>query len=161
MVCGDVRYVKVYFYDGNDKKEIVMDNLIFRKIWQDENLIELKISANCEFVLAYQNCYIHDMILEKISEEIQNYVVNYNSPCYLEFGQKKGNYTQAFSMYLLPLETSGHTKIEVDIEIADNDARSHRCCFYIKSELGLIERLGLSLKGLVTASCGEEIRLNE
>ncbi len=101
------------------------------------------------------------MILEKISEEIQNYVVNYNSPCYLEFGQKKGNYTPAFSMYILPLDTSGHTKIEVDIEIADNDARSHRCCFYIKSELGLIERLGLSLKGLVTASCGEEIRLNE
>lgn len=161
MMCGDVRYVKVYFYDDNDKKGIVMDNLIFKKIWQDENLIELKVSANSEFVSAYQNCYIHNMLLEKISEEIQNYVVNYNSPCYLEFGQKKGNYTPAFSMYILPLETSGHTKIEVDIEIADNDARSHRCCFYIKSELGLIERLGLSLKGLVTASCGEEIRLNE
>ena len=40
MMCGDVRYVKVYFYDDNDKKGIVMDNLIFKKIWQDENLID-------------------------------------------------------------------------------------------------------------------------
>ena len=64
-------------------------------------------------------------------------------------------------MCILPLDTSGHMKIEVDIEIADNDARSHRCCFYVKSDLGLVERLGLSIKSLVTAPCGEEISLNK
>ncbi|MDE7258755.1 MAG: hypothetical protein K2N77_05900 [Lachnospiraceae bacterium] len=78
----------------------------------------------------------------------------------MEFGKKEGNYTPAFSMCILPVDTSGHMQVEVDIEIADNDTRTHRCCFYVKSELGLIERLGISLKNLVTALEGETVLLN-
>ncbi|MCM1088475.1 MAG: hypothetical protein NC419_09980 [Muribaculaceae bacterium] len=44
--------------------------------------------------------------------------------------------------------------MEVDIEIADNDMRSHRCCFYVKSELGLIEQLGMALEELITGQDG-------
>ena len=126
-----------------------MDNIIFEKIWQDDSLIELKISADSEFASAHQSCYIQDKNLEEIAETICNFVDNYNEACYLEFGKKEGNYTPAFSMCMLPVDTSGHVKIEVDIEIADNDMRSHRCCFYVKSELGSIERLGMTLKKLI------------
>lgn len=136
-----------------------MDNIIFEKIWQDENLIELKISANSEFVSAYQRCYIQDNILAEIVEKICNYVGNYNENCYLEFGKKEGNYTPAFSMCILPADMSGHVKIEVDIEIADNDTRSHRCCFYVNSELGLIEKLGMALKKLIIEQEGCEVSL--
>lgn len=55
-------------------------------------------------------------------------------------------------MFRLAYETSGHAKVEVDIEITDNNSRSHRCRFYVKSELGLIEQLGISLKNLITTS---------
>ena len=34
-----------------------MDNIIFEKIWQDNELIELKISAKSEFVSASQCVY--------------------------------------------------------------------------------------------------------
>lgn len=137
-----------------------MDNIIFRKIWQDDNLIELRISANSEFVSAYQSCYIQDKRLEEITEIIYDFVDNYNNVCYLEFGKKEGNYTPAFSMCILPADMSGHVMIEVDIEIADNDTRSHRCCFYVKSELGLIERLGKALKKLIIEPEGCEVALN-
>lgn len=137
-----------------------MDNIIFEKVWQDGNLIELKILANAEFVSAYQCCYIQDTMLQRISERIHDYTKNYGESCYLEFGQKEGNYTPAFSMYILPAENSGHIKIEVDIEIQDNDIRSHRCNFYVKSELGLIERLGCKLKDLIIAPEGDEVYLN-
>lgn len=70
----------------------------------------------------------------------------YQEACYLEFGHKEGNYTTAFSMKLLPADVQGHVKIEVDIEIDDNDTRSHRCCFYVNSELGLVEQMGKTLK---------------
>lgn len=63
-------------------------------------------------------------------------------------------------MCILPADISGHVKIEVDIEIADNETRSHRCCFYVKSELGLIEQLRLSLKNLITESDGSEVSLS-
>ncbi|MCI9127983.1 MAG: hypothetical protein HFG28_12560 [Eubacterium sp.] len=136
-----------------------MDNIIFEKIWQDQNLIELKISANSEYVSAYQSCYIQDKNLEEIAEKLCYFVENYTVDCYLEFGKKEGSYTPAFSMYLLPANMSGHVKIEVDIEIADNDTRSHRCCFYIKSELGLIEKLGIALKDLITDQEGSKVSL--
>lgn len=62
-------------------------------------------------------------------------------------------------MCLLPADWSGHVKIEVDVEIADNDTRDHRCCFYVNSELGLIEQLGMSLKDLITEQVGYEVCL--
>lgn len=72
-----------------------MDNITFEKIWQEENLIELKISANSEFVSAYQSCYIQDKELEKIADKIHYFVENYSETCYLEFGKKEGNDTPA------------------------------------------------------------------
>lgn len=136
-----------------------MDNITFEKIWQDESLIELKICASSEFVSAYQNCYIQDKSLEQIADKICYFVENNEESCYLEFGKKEGNYTPAFSMCLLPADMLGHVKIEVDIEIADNDMRSHRCCFYVNSELGLIEQLGISLKSLIIEQEGIKIFL--
>lgn len=137
-----------------------MDNIVLKKIWQDENLFELKISANSEFVTVYQSCYVQDKMLQEISIKICDYVNDFSQSCYLEFGKKEGNYTPAFSIYILPADTFGHVKLEVDIEIADNDTRSHRCCFYVKSELGLIEQFGIALKDLVTEPIGTEVSLN-
>ena len=136
-----------------------MDNIIFEKIWQDDNLIELKISASSEFATAYQSCYIQDERLDEIADRICGYAESYNEACYLEFGKKEGNYTPAFSMCILPADVFGHIKIEVDIEIADNDTRVHRCCFYVESELGLVERLGKNLKRLITEPEGCEVSL--
>lgn len=67
------------------------DNIIFEKVWQDDSLIELKISANSEFVSAYQSCYIQDKELIEIAKMICGFVGNYNESCYLEFGKKEGN----------------------------------------------------------------------
>ncbi len=136
-----------------------MDNIILKKVWQDGTIIELEISANSEFVSAYQNCYIEDKALLEISEKMCNYIENYDTACYLEFGKKEGNYTPAFSMYILPADMHGHVKIEVDVEIADNETRSHRCCFFVNSELGLVEQLGKSLEKLISGLEGVEISL--
>ncbi|MBD5526433.1 MAG: hypothetical protein HDR04_18945 [Lachnospiraceae bacterium] len=76
-----------------------MDNIIFKKVWQDDNLIELEIS-----------------------NRIQKYIDNCNEPCYLEFGKKEGNYTPAFSMCILLADTFGHVQVEVDIEIIVKNA---------------------------------------
>lgn len=117
-----------------------MDNIIFEKLYIDGNLIELRISASSTFVSAYQNCYVDDSALKEMTDKVLNYVVHYDKSCYLEFGEKEGNYAPAFSMCILPASVTGHLKIEVDIEIDDNNKRCHRCCFYVNSELGLIEK---------------------
>lgn len=72
-----------------------MDNIIFEKVWQDNNLIELKISASCEFVSAYQSCYIEDKKLEEIAGQICVFAKNFNESCYLEFGKFANHHLKA------------------------------------------------------------------
>ena len=57
-----------------------------------------------------------------------------------------------------PIDNHGHVKIEVDMEIADNDRRAHRCCFYVSCELGQIERFGQSLVSLISED--EEVKVS-
>lgn len=136
-----------------------MDNIIFERIWKDSNIIELKVMANSEYINVFQNCYVDDVILENATDKIHNYIANFNEECYLEFGNKIGNYTPAFSLKILPCDNFGHVKIEVDIEIADNDRREHRCCFYVSCELGQLERFGRSLKSLISDNEGIKVSL--
>jgi len=138
-----------------------MDNILFEKIWEDESIIELKITAISNFVTAYQTCYIQEQGIHDISNQISEYVNDYTKNCYIQIGNKEGNHTPAFSMNILSSDLSGHSKIEVDLEIADNDDRSHRCIYYVKGELGAIERLGMCLNKLCSGSIGEEVSLFE
>ena len=104
---------------------------------------------------------IYKKKLINISEKILN-INNYkNNNCYLEFGIKTGNYTPAFSMNILPVDVYGHLKIEVDIEIEDNDERRNRCLFYVNSDLGYVERFGYSLKESVEKDDEIEVVLHD
>lgn len=138
-----------------------MNNIVFEKVWQDDDLIELKILAESEFVTAYQKCYIQKIDLEEASNKIAKYSKEYSKDQYIEMGHKEGNYTPAFSMNILKADMSGHLKIEVDIEIADITNRSHRCQYFVESELGAIERLGINLVKLASADIGFKVSLYE
>ena len=133
---------------SNKRGEEIMNNIIFENIWRDDNLIELKITCISEYVTAYQTCYIENKELHIIGERISQYSFEHTKGCYLEFGKKEGNFTPAFSMKLLPADSLGHVKVEVDVEIFDNDKREHRCCFYVFTELGLIDDLGMTIRNI-------------
>ena len=135
-----------------------MDNIIFVRLWKDSNIIELKVMASSEYINVFQSCYVEDVLLENAADKINNYIENPDEVCYLEFGNKTGYYTPAFSLSILPSDNHGHVKIEVDMEIADNDRRAHRCCFYVSCELGQIERFGQSLVSLISED--EEVKVS-
>ena len=138
-----------------------MNNIVFEKVWQDDDLIELKILAESEFVTASQKCYIQQSDLEKVSKKIVKYSKEFTENEYIELGNIEGNYTPAFAMLLLKTEISGNLKIEVDLEVADIDNRSHRCRYFVESELGAVERLGINLMKLASASVGNKVSLCE
>lgn len=135
-----------------------MDNIIFERLWKDSNIIELKVMASSEYINVFQSCYVEDVLLENAADKINNYIENPDEVCYLEFGNKTGYYTPAFSLSILPSDNHGYVKIEVDMEIADNDRRAHRCCFYVSCELGQIERFGQSLVSLISED--EEVKVS-
>ncbi len=137
-----------------------MDNLIFKKIWQDEDLLELNIIGVCDYVKAHQDCYIS----KKDLEELANKIKKINDTCekiYLEFGKKDGDYTPAFSLLIMPKNKNGHIKIEVDMEINDIETRTHRCMFFVNTELGMLEKFSEKMKRIKDFEIGKMICLNE
>lgn len=137
-----------------------MDNLILKKIWQDEDLLELNIIGMCDYVKAHQDCYISKKDLEKLANEIKK-INDTSEKIYLEFGKKDGDYTPAFSLLIMPKNKNGHIKIEVDMEINDIETRTHRCMFFVNTELGMLERFGEKLKRIKDFEIGRMICLNE
>lgn len=135
-------------------------NLIFEKVWEDGDVIELKILAISEYVNVFQFCYVEKYFLNEVSTRILEYIKNKDKECYIEFGKKEGNFTPAFSMKFLASDNCGHVTIEVDLEIADNDSRRHRCCFYINSELGAIESFAKNIYMLSAKKIGATLNLN-
>ncbi|MBO6119570.1 MAG: hypothetical protein J6P02_03825 [Lachnospiraceae bacterium] len=117
-----------------------MDNIILKKIYTDNELIEIEVIANNDFINARQTSYVNEEVLKDIIKNINNYLKLNDSSCYIEVGNKKGKCTPAFSMEFMKPNMYGHIIIEMDMEICDNEERNHRCKFYVKSEIGLVER---------------------
>ena len=138
-----------------------MDNIIIEKMWHDVELIEIKMVFRTEFVNVYQYCYVSESDWEKNVDRIFQYIAEPRTEIYTEYGNKSGNYTPAFSMLFLPLDANGHVKIEMDIEIADNNIRAHRCSFYVDTEIGLLEQFAYKMQMLLKGEDGYEIKLIE
>lgn len=137
-----------------------MDNICIKKIWEDEGLIELFVIAQSKFATIKQTCYISTDDLKNNSDIIKIYIQS-NVQTYVEFGKIEGNYSPAFSMKLYPCDDYGHLAIEVDMEIADNKTRAHRCKLFVNTELGMIERFGNNLKSIIEMEIDNWIYLHD
>lgn len=126
-----------------------MENIKIEKVYEDYDMIEIKISLEAEYINLFQFCYIQSGNLASIGNKILNYSFEPKDELYVEFGVKNGNYTPAFSLLFFPASINGKVKIEADMEIADDSnediRRKHRASFYVYTELGLVENLGKDL----------------
>ncbi len=138
-----------------------MDNIIIEKVWQEANLLELKVTASSQYVKVFQFCYVSKEQLDCLANEIRLYIYDSKEGFYWETGPKNGNSPGALSLNILPAKITGHIMIEIDIEIEDNFTRAHRCVFYVESELGLLEKFEKRINHLKDRDFNLEIRLNE
>lgn len=135
------------------------NNITFEKVWADDTLMEIKIIAISKFSISHQMCYIDENSIKKMIDKIRLYLADHSQNVYIEFGEKEGNYTPAFSFELKRADVRGHVKIEVDIEIDDIVDRSHRCKYFVESELGAIERFSQKALNFYESEIGTIISL--
>ena len=140
-----------------------MDNINIKKIWSDNELnSEIIIIAKSEYVNIMQQSYISQSESIDIGKQIILYSQsNGKEDLYVEFGIKSGNYTPAFSMKFLKLDNLGHINIEIDMEIDDNEERLHRCMFYVKSDLGSIEKMGNFILNISKSKIGTDFYIHD
>ena len=47
-----------------------MDDLIFKKIWEDETMFEMNITLQTHYLIVNQNFYMTEKIVEELSHDI-------------------------------------------------------------------------------------------
>ena len=116
------------------------DNIIIEKIGDDYNFFEAKIQCSSEIITATNKVYIANDRLDLLQNELTKFLNDRKTVnTYWESGEK-GNETTACTSFLFSkLDTQGHIRIEVFMELDDGGKYSvHNCCFYLNTEIGLL-----------------------
>lgn len=139
-----------------------MDNIIFTKIWQDNDVIELKAVCSSSVVTVKSKIYVSASLLDELSCRIKQFLAG-NSEEGLWANEEKGNTSTAcLSLRFFKKDTLGHILIEVFAEIDDGaDYTEHNCCFFVSTEYGLLMNFCEKLVRLKNHSVGYEIQLND
>ena len=122
------------------------DNITLRKIWQDDDVIELTVVCSSPIITATSEIYVSDSLIDEL----------------IWANEERGDASTAcVSFRFFREDALGHIAIEVFAELDDGgDYSKHNCCFFVRTEYGLLMNFCDHLDQLKNGSVGCEIRLN-
>lgn len=137
------------------------DNIILRKMWQDNELIQLNVICCSQVAVARTVIYVSDALIDDLTYQIRQFIDG-NIKEGLWANEDKGNDTAAcVSLRFLNKDKKGHILIEVFMELNDGgDYSKHNSCFFVNTEYGLLMNFCENLVQLKKASVDSEIQLN-
>jgi len=144
------------------------DNIEIERVWQETDFFMVKITCSSEVIKAITQTYITDEGIDELANLIGRFIYDYvednnESPeNYLwETGEKGDQSTAYVSMRFVRKDSLGHIQIEVYLELDDGGSFSkHNCCFYVETELGLLESFGKRLGRLKEQQIGTRVALS-
>jgi hypothetical protein len=126
-----------------------MDNISFKKVWVDPDFYEIEIRAKSECIGAMVRSYTTTSAIQELASHLVSFPKMQDDRYLWENGTKGDDTTPFVSLELRCEDKRGHVVIEVYMEIDDGATYStHNCCFYIKTEVGLLNSFGKSLLSL-------------
>ena len=139
-----------------------MKNFIkIEKIWQDDDFFEVEIICSSEIITASTRVYITEESIDSLSSQIKKFFSGIIGTCFWENGEKGDGTTTYISLEISKKDKFGHILIEVYMELNDGgDFSKHNCCFYIETELGLLDRFNSNLATLKEPQIGIQVVLN-
>lgn len=138
------------------------DYIDINKIWQDNELIQLKIICSSEVITATAKIYVSNNLIDDLIYQIKQFLRGKVIESFWA-NEEKGDYSTAcVSLRFLHKDKLGHILIEVFMELDDGgDYSSHNCCFYINTEIGLLTRFCEKLPLIKQEQIGVKVTLNE
>ena len=137
-----------------------MMQLSIERIWEDKSFFEIEISAKSEFVCAKVRSYTTEESIKALASSIESFPKNDNDRYLWENGTKGDGFPPFVSLEFWCKDRRGHIMIEVYMEIDDGASYNrHNCCFYIETEIGLLNDFGSSLISLCEKGIGRKVTL--
>ncbi len=139
-----------------------MDKLYFKRIWEDQDFFELEIKAETQIICSSVNTYTMNESIDELSEKLEIFLSLNKDHVFWENGTKGNDFTPYISLSICKKDDYGHILIEVYMELDDGgDLSRHNCCFYVETEIGLLDNFRRSLKFLKEPGVGNCIVLND
>lgn len=137
------------------------DNIILSKIWQDDDVIELKVVCSSSVATITSKIYVSDPLIDELICQIEQFLDGNNEEGLWANEDKGNDSTACVSLRFFRKDKLGHIVIEVFAELDDGgDYAEHNCCFFVGTEYGLLMNFCESLVQLKKNPVGYEIQLN-
>ena len=140
----------------------ILDNIILRTEWFDETekFCEIRLDCETKYLTIYQVCYIFEEKMSKVNIVMDEYIKNPHQMKEIIFGDDSEGGSGYFSFLLTPINLKEELKIEVDMEIADNENSLHRCKFFINTQLENLKYFRNNLPRIFLKNSNIEIKLH-
>ena len=99
------------------------DNIIFRKVWEDDCLTELRVTCTSSAASVISNIYVSDDSINELICKIRQFLYskdNDETSSWTSIGSEDGS-VACVSLRFLKKDTLGHIAVEVFAEIDDGD----------------------------------------
>ena len=143
------------------EKRYIKNNIIFKKVWQDNEFMELKVICYSDIVTIISKIYVSNSMLDDLICRIKQFLDD-NIEEGLWKSEDRGNTTLAcLILRFLRKDRLGHILIEVFAELDDGgDYTKHNCCFFVNTEYGLLLEFCAKIEQLKEGRVNYEIQLN-
>ena len=144
-----------------------MDNIIFKKIWNDSGeidsnsnfLFEVKMTCMNKNIMVSEIYYMWNERAKKIAKAIKE-IIKRQKEQIIDFTEKKENTITGYLLKIAPPDAHGHVLIFVEMGIGNDCNKEHYSKFIVETELGLLEQFGNKIEKMAELSLDEEIALN-
>lgn len=139
---------------------IIIAVLSIERIWEDVDLFEIEVIAQSEIISASVRSYTTVASINELASRLVTFPQKIDDRYIWENGDKGDDSTPYVSLEFWCEDKLGHIVIEVYMELDDGASyNKHNCCFFVKTEAGLLNSFGKSLVLLNEQGIGKKITL--
>jgi hypothetical protein len=139
-----------------------MDILSIERVWEDADFFEIEVMAQSDIIRASVRSYTTIASINELALRLTTFPQNHDDRYLWENGVKGDEYTPFVSLDFWCKDKHGRIIVEVYMELDDGASyNKHNCCFFIKTEIGLLNNFGKSLILLNKQGIGKKITLNQ
>ena len=134
--------------------------LSIERVWEDVDFFEIEVIAQSEIISASVRSYTTVASINELASRLANFPKKIDDRYIWENGDKGDNTTPFVSLEFWCEDKLGHIVVEVYMELDDGASyNKHNCCFFVKTEAGLLNSFGKSLVLLNEQGIGKKITL--
>lgn len=138
------------------------DYIDIQKIWFDNEVIQLLVVCSSEIITSSAKIYVCDGLIDDLIYQIEKFTNGWDSESYWENDEQGDDSTTCVSFRFIHKDKLGHVLIEVYMELDDGGSYfNHNCCFYVNTEIGLLEKFCEQLPQIKQKTTDLRITLNE